>query len=396
MGTARQLKILFSMWSVGRGGVTAAFGVLAHYLESLGHEVKVVHDCRRRKDGALHVVPEQYRLGWTPDIRCPFRRGGRPWIWLNCLFDWKLLFCRRSALTDYDYDCLVLFNGYDLNAYIMRFARRKPSVMWLHEVVGAPRQKPTRRLGFTRRLLKWSSERAMRGFDEYIAVSQLAAETQREAKGLENTPRVIYNLIDIPDIDKKAKIPQADIEKGDSVNIIYLGRLSPEKGVDRLIDALADIKNSSRQFNLWIVGANDINSRVDVEAELKNRVKRCALDDVVTFLGEKANPYPYLKACDLMVLPSRMEGMGIVIWESLVCGTPVIATDSGGPREALNEGRWGAVVENTTDGIRRGIMEFLEGRLSFDMEKIRSEVIAADAKNREKIKELFDGIAMRA
>lgn len=396
MKTIRRMKILFSMWSVGRGGVTAAFGVLARYLESLGHDVKVVHDCRRRKDSALHVVPERYRLGWTPEIRCPFRHGGRPWLWLNCLFDWKFLFCRWSACADFDYDCLVLFNGYDLNAYIMRFARRKPSIMWLHEVAGAPRQYPTRRLGFTRRLLKWSSERAMRGFDEYVAVSQLAAGTQREIKGLKNTPKVIYNLIDIPDIDKKAKIPQADIVKGDSVNIVYLGRLSPEKGVDRLIDALADIKKNTRKFKLWIVGANDINSRVDVETELKNRVNWCELDDVVRFLGEKTNPYPYLKACDLMVLPSRMEGMGIVIWESLVCGTPVIATDSGGPREALNDGKWGAVVENTTDGIRRGIMEFLEGRLSFDMVKIRSEVIAADAENREKIKELFDGIAMRA
>ena len=392
------MKILFSMWSVGRGGVTAAFGVLARYLESLGHEVKVVQDCRRMNERDMQVVPMRYRLGWTPEIRCPFRHGGRPWFWLNCLFDWKLLFCRRTAWKGFDYDCLVLFNGYDLNAYIMRFARRKPSIMWLHEVAGAPRQNSAQRLGFTRRLRKWSSERAMRGFDEYVAVSQRAAETQREAKGLKTTPRVIYNLLDIPDIDKKARMPQTEITNRDVANIIYLGRLSPEKGVDRLIDALAELHGSVRPFRLWIVGddyyiSHDKSENVRLMLECQVRDK--GLSEIVTFLGDRPNPYPYLKAADLMVLPSRRGGMGIVIWEALVCGTPVVATDSGGPREALKNGRWGAVVENSTDGIKRGVLDFLKGRMSFDMDKIRAEVITMDGENRKQVKELLDEIAMR-
>lgn len=389
------MKILFSMWSIGRGGVTSSFRVLAHYLESLGHEVKVIQDCRQIKYNALNVVPERYRLGWTPEIHCTVRHVGRPWLWLNCLFNWKLLFFKRCAWSNYDYDCLVLFNGYDLNAYIMRFARKKTSIMWLHEIAGRSRENSVRKAGFTNRLLEWSSDKAMRGFDEYVAVSQQAAETQREVKGLKNTPKVIYNLIDITDIDEKAKMPQADIKEGAFINIIYLGRLSPEKGVDRLIDAVSEIKDCAHQFKLWIVGNIPPYVRGDVYAELNDMIIKRGLSSVVTFLGEKANPYPYLKACDLMVLPSRMEGMGIVIWESLICGTPVIATDSGGPREALKDGKWGMIVENSTEGIKNGILQFLEGRLSFDMDKIRAEVITADAENRQKIKELFDGIAMR-
>ena len=96
-----------------------------------------------------------------------------------------------------------------------------------------------------------------------------------------------------------------------------------------------------------------------------------------------------------MVLPSRMEGMGLVIWEALLCGTPVVATDSGGPREALNDGKWGAVVENSTDGIRRGIAAFLDGRLFFDMAGIRKELEEMDAVNRQRIGVLFNEIAMR-
>ena len=392
------MRILFSMWSIGRGGVTSSFLALAEYLESLGHEVKVVQDVRRLNESAMQVVPERFRLGWTPEMRCPFHRIRQMWLWLNCLFNWKLLLGGETAWRHYDYDCFVLFNGYDINAYILRFARKKPSIMWLHEGVEKPVVRSGRKLGFTHRLQKWSGERAMRGFDEYVAVSRQAAETQREAKRLNAMPKVIYNLIDIPAVEAKAQMPQDEIAKGDVANIIYLGRLSPEKGVDRLIEALAELRRAVRPFMLWIVG-DDYNISKDksqnTRLALERQVAEKGLGDMVSFLGDRPNPYPYLKAADLMVLPSRREGMGVVIWESLLCGTPVVATDSGGPREALNDGRWGLVVENTTDGIRRGILDFLEGRLVFDMDNIRKEIAAADAENRRKIKDLFNDVAMR-
>ncbi len=193
-------------------------------------------------------------------------------------------------------------------------------------------------------------------------------------------------------------MPQNEITKHNVANIIYLGRLSPEKGVDRLIDALAELHGSVRPFRLWIVGDDYYISRdksENVRLNLERQVKDKGLSEIVAFLGDRPNPYPYLKAADLMVLPSRMEGMGLVIWESLLCGTPVVATDSGGPCEALKNGRWGAVVENSTGGIKRGIQDFLEGRLSFNMDKIRAEIITEDTENRKRVKELFDGIAMR-
>lgn len=392
------MKILFSMWSIGRGGVTTAFGVLAKYLESLGHEVKVVQDCRRLNESSMQVVPERYLLGWTPEVRCPVPHIGRIWLWFNCLFDWKFLLGGKTAWKDFDYDCFVLFNGYDINMYMMRFARNRPSIMWLHEMAGKPGNSGKPHFEFTRRLVKWSCERAMRGFDEYVAVSRQAAQTQKKAKRLKTMPRVIYNLLDIRDIDEKAQFPQDVIRKGDVANIIYLGRLSPEKGVDRLFDALSELNGSVRPFKLWIVGDDYYISKdksQNTRLKLEEQVKMLGLSDVVRFLGDRPNPYPYLKAADLMVLPSRMEGMGVVIWEALLCGTPVVATDSGGPREALNYGKWGAVVENSTDGIRRGIAAFLDGHLVFDMAGIRKELVEMDAANRQRIRDLFNEIAMR-
>lgn len=397
----KPLRILFAMWSIGRGGVTSSFCVLASYLESLGHEIKVVQDIRRRNESAMQVVPKKYLIGWTPEVRCPIPHFGRVWLWLNCLFNWRFLLRGWLSKKHFNYDCFVLYNGYDLNMYMMRFARKTPSVLWLHEMaeIAESCAQRHRRFGFTSRLRDWSTKKAMGEFDEYVAVSRRAAETQRVAKGLKNTPRVIYNLLDISDIEEKAKLTQSEITRSDAANIIYLGRLSPEKGVDRLFDAIVELHGSVRPFRLWIVGDDYYTSHgksENVRLMLEREVRDKGLSEIVTFLGDRPNPYPYLKAADLMVLPSRKEGMGIVIWESLVCGTPVVATDSGGPREALKNGRWGAVVENSTDGIKRGILDFLEGRLSFDMDKIRAEVITMDGENRKKVKELFDGIVMRA
>ena len=56
----------------------------------------------------------------------------------------------------------------------------------------------------------------------------------------------------------------------------------------------------------------------------------------MVFLGQKANPYPYIRHADLLVLASDYEGFGRVIAESLICGTPVVSTDCpSGPRDIL-------------------------------------------------------------
>src|SRR4029079_13309835 len=73
--------------------------------------------------------------------------------------------------------------------------------------------------------------------------------------------------------------------------------------------------------------------------------QRLQLTSHVKWHGIVQNPYPYYRSADLFCLPSLTEGSPNVLIEALAVGTPVISTDCpSGPREILEDGRWGALV----------------------------------------------------
>ncbi len=79
--------------------------------------------------------------------------------------------------------------------------------------------------------------------------------------------------------------------------------------------------------------------------QLEEMICKYNLKDNIRLIGYQNNPYPYMKMADLFILSSLWEGFGHVIVESMVCGTPVLATDCPhGPREILEDGKYGWLV----------------------------------------------------
>lgn len=122
--------------------------------------------------------------------------------------------------------------------------------------------------------------------------------------------------------------------------IMFHGRLSPEKGVEVLIDALASI--GSGQWHLAVVGSGDEH----YETALRARVAQSGLSDSVTFLGFRRDVLPLVSQCDFGVLPSVCpEAFGLANLEYMMCGKPHIATSSGAQPEFVRDGIDGLVVE---------------------------------------------------
>lgn len=113
--------------------------------------------------------------------------------------------------------------------------------------------------------------------------------------------------------------------------ILGLGRLVPQKNFTLLVQAYEHaITQYGIEQDLVIVG--DGNDRDKVEAE----VKRLKLTERVHFKGLQTNPFPWYSQADLYVLSSKHEGLGMVLIESLACGTKVVCTDSqGGVRQIM-------------------------------------------------------------
>jgi len=132
--------------------------------------------------------------------------------------------------------------------------------------------------------------------------------------------------------------------------LTYLGRLSEEKGVDLLIDAWSLLADRHPTWRLRIVGDGPMADRLREQAALLAGMERIDWD------SPTVDPASVLLTSDLVVLPSRTEGLPLVIAEAQGCGVPVVATDcSSGVRQLI--GDWGRLAPR---GDSRALAEVLD------------------------------------
>ena len=131
--------------------------------------------------------------------------------------------------------------------------------------------------------------------------------------------------------------------------LLFVGRVEPLKGVDRLLATLPHIR-AERDLRLVVVGG-DGESRTEVE-RLGKLSRSLGIEDSVSFAGTvRQEDLPlYYSAADVCVMPSYYESFGLVALESLACGTPVVATDVGGMRTVIRPGENGCLVTNNDPG----------------------------------------------
>ncbi|HRY27845.1 MAG TPA: glycosyltransferase family 4 protein [Candidatus Moranbacteria bacterium] len=186
-----------------------------------------------------------------------------------------------------------------------------------------------------------------------IANSQGLAELSLKSSP-EKEIGIIPNGIDIeeffPDLSKKNK---------DQFTIICVSRVTPRKGIRFLIQAFNVLSRRYDYIKLVIVG--DGNER----ASLEDLVQALGLKEKVLFTGpvlhEKVLGY-YQKA-NIFALPSMNEGMSNTMLEALACGLPLVATDTGGTKELIEDGQNGFIVKmKESHDLAEKIEKFLLNR----------------------------------
>lgn len=169
--------------------------------------------------------------------------------------------------------------------------------------------------------------------DQVVAVSKGVGSDLIENFGVKkNLVQVIYNSVDGEHIKKLSNIDLNENEKKlfGKKTLAIVGRLSYEKGQRFLLTAFSAIAKEKKDINLLIIGdGQDYNL-------LEDTIVRMNLENRVFLLGYQANPYKYIKHCNVLILYSLWEGFGLVLVESLLCGTPIISVDClSGPAEIL-------------------------------------------------------------
>jgi glycosyltransferase involved in cell wall biosynthesis len=189
-----------------------------------------------------------------------------------------------------------------------------------------------------------------KNFNNIVFVSNDARKGFETTLNVNENLKVIYNPIDAEEITAKAKEETVVTNK---LTVVSVGRLIEQKGYDRLLNVHAKLIQEGIDHDLFLIGEGE-----EKEA-LKQLSQQLDVTNSVHFLGFQTNPYKYVKAADLYVSSSRVEGLPLVVAEALILGKPVICTRCSGPVELLGNGKYGMIVENSEDGLYEGMKQLL-------------------------------------
>lgn len=183
------------------------------------------------------------------------------------------------------------------------------------------------------RLHGWAYRRLYPAFDLVICQSQAMREDLVRNFGFpEARAVVIHNPCDVERIRTLAAegTLRPSNEGPLALNMVAAGRLVPSKGIDLLLEAVAQCGHPD--LRLTVLGDGPLRQ------ELAERAAELGIADRVWLAGYQGNPYPFYARADAFVLSSRYEGFPNVVLEALACGTPVISTPAtGGVREILDQ-----------------------------------------------------------
>lgn len=189
-------------------------------------------------------------------------------------------------------------------------------------------------------------------FNYIVAVSQECKNSfLRKYSELEKNVVVIENITSAEFIRRMAN-EQVDtpIFNDRRFKVITVARLSHAKGIDNAVKALKILKDKGYDNIVWyVVGYGGD------EYMIKELIARNDLNDSFILLGKKTNPYPYMKACDLYVQPSRYEGKAVTVTEAQVLGKPVVITNYTTAKSQVKDRFDGYITELSVEGIAQGI-----------------------------------------
>lgn len=220
-------------------------------------------------------------------------------------------------------------------------------------------------------------------FDYIIAVSdQCRNSFLKKYPTLSNKTKVIENITAVDFI--KGMADEEVNERYDSkyLNIVSVARLSHAKGIDNAVRALKILHNKGFTNIKWYVVGYGGDEQI-----IRKLIKENSLDDSFILLGKKINPYPYIKACDLYVQPSRYEGKAVTVTEAQILEKPVMITNYPTAKSQVKNNIDGYICELSVEGIVSGIENLYKDKEL--REKLSKNCRNTDYKNSVELEKLY-------
>ena len=246
-----------------------------------------------------------------------------------------------------DYDVEIAYLEFGPTKVIASSTNKKATkIAWIHcdfEIAIKDKQQ------FIKKAQKWYNK-----YDKVVCVSEKCRKSYVSMFGNEPKAVVLHNVIDERETIEKAKCPLPDNMQKNGLTLCTVGRLSSPKNYLRLLKAAFRLHEEGAVFTLWFVGDGE-------QRELLQKyINDNNMSSYVRMFGFQTNPYPFMKAADLLVCSSDYEGFSTFATEAVVLNKWFLTTDCSGMHEILDDYPYGIITQNDDEAFFNGLKNWLQ------------------------------------
>ena len=271
-------------------------------------------------------------------------------------------------ISDKTYDLAISF--LTPHYFARERVKAKKYAAWIHTDYTA--------LSFDRKaeLTMWS------GYDVICGVSEQTSKSfQMTFPELAGKVRTIENILPKELINRQAQEWNDDMLLNGSISILSVGRFCVAKNFDNVPDICRKLVEFGLDVKWYLIGYGGD------EPLIRQKITETGMQDHVIILGKKENPYPYMRACNLYVQPSRYEGKAVTVREAQLLAKPVIITNYATSGSQLENGVDGVIVPMDNADCAAGIATLL--RDSERMQRLSENCKKRDYTNSAEIEKIY-------
>jgi glycosyltransferase involved in cell wall biosynthesis len=160
--------------------------------------------------------------------------------------------------------------------------------------------------------------------------------------------------------------------------LLFVGAVRAVKGLDVLLKALAILRGQGRKETLTVIGDSFFSAYVKARREAEAMARDLGLGEAVTFLGgmDPTDVARAMQQSAVLVSPSHRETLGLVLIEALACGTPVVATLSGGPADIVTADVGRLIPVGDPKAMAEAIAEVVDANAKFPVDRLRAHALS--------------------
>lgn len=271
-------------------------------------------------------------------------------------------------ISDKTYDLAISF--LTPHYFVQERVKAKKSAAWIHTDYMA--------LTYDRdeEISMWSKYAAICGVSE-----QVSDAFDKAFPELADLTETIENILPEKLITNQSNLTCDDLEQDNSIVLLSVGRFSEQKNFDNVPDICRRLVEDGLDVKWYLIGYGGD------EPLIRQKIAEAEMQDRVIILGKKDNPYPYMRACDLYVQPSRYEGKAVTVREAQLLGKPVVITNYATSGSQLEDGVDGAIVPMDNAGCAAGIAALL--RDTARMQQLSENCQKRDYTNSAEVEKIY-------